>query len=88
MVIVNTAMSYVINLHGQYVLYLVVFLVIGAIEHRGQCSLKGVGFVTTLIKKPVFIWFTMVKKINKGNGKGFRKTNSHFWHFIYENNGN
>jgi len=51
-VIVNTAMSYVIKLHGQYVLFSIVLLVIGVIEHRGQCSPKGEGSVIALVKIP------------------------------------
>jgi len=33
--IVNTTRSFVIKLHGQYVLFLVVMLVLGVIEHQG-----------------------------------------------------
>jgi len=50
MVIVNTATSYVIKLYEKYVLFSVVLLVIGVIEHRGWCSAKGEGFVITLVK--------------------------------------
>ena len=32
-IIVNIVMNYVINIHGQYVLFLTVFPVIGVIEH-------------------------------------------------------
>jgi len=52
LVIVNNIMSYVINLYGQYVLFSVVLLVIGVIEHRGWCSPKGEGTVITLLKIP------------------------------------
>jgi len=47
-VVVNTTMSCVIKLHRQYVLSCSDLLVIGVIEHRGQRSPKGEGFVTTL----------------------------------------
>jgi len=50
--IVNTATSYVIKLHGKYVLFLVVMLVIGVIKHQGWCSPKGEGSVTALVKIP------------------------------------
>ncbi len=52
MVIVNTTTSYVIKLHGQYVLFSVALLVIGFIEHQGRCSPKEEGFVTSLVKIP------------------------------------
>lgn len=41
-VIVNTTRIFVINIHGQYVLFSTVFLVIGVIEHQGRCSTRGV----------------------------------------------
>jgi len=41
--IVNSSISCVINLHGQYVLFSTVLLVIGVIEQRGWCSPKGGG---------------------------------------------
>jgi len=50
--IVNNATLYVIKLHGKYVLFLVVMLVICVIEHQGQCFPKGEGSVTTLVKIP------------------------------------
>ena len=50
--IVNTATSYFIKLHVHYVLCSVVFLVIGVIEHRGRCSPKGEGSITTQVKIP------------------------------------
>jgi len=50
MVFVNTAMSFVINIHGKNVLFLVVLLVIGVIECRGWFLAKGQGSITTLVK--------------------------------------
>ena len=50
--IVNNATIYVINLHGQYVLFLAVLLVTCVIEHRGRCSPKGDGSITALVKIP------------------------------------
>jgi len=52
MVIVNIVMRCVIKLYGKYVLLLTALLVIGVIEHRGWCSPKGEGFVTSLVKNP------------------------------------
>ena len=48
--IVYIATRCVIKLHGKYVLFSVVLLVIGFIEHRGRFSPTGEGFVTTLVK--------------------------------------
>jgi len=56
MVILNNATSYVIKLHVQYVLFSEVLLVIGVSEHRGECSPKGDGSVTTLFKNPCKIY--------------------------------
>jgi len=36
-----------------------VLLFVGVIEHQGQCSPKGEGFVTTLVKN-------LCNKVNKG----------------------
>jgi len=63
MVIVNITAIYVIKLHGQYVLFSMVMLVIGTIKHRGRCSPKGEGFVTTLVKIPckyIYIYMATV----------------------------
>ena len=58
-IILNTALSYVIKLHGQYVFFSAVML-------RSWCGItsrmmfpKGDGFVTTLVKIPCI-------KVNKG----------------------
>jgi len=51
-IIVNTTMSCVIKLHGKYVLFSVVLLGIGVIEHRRWCPPKGEGYVTSLVKIP------------------------------------
>jgi len=58
MVIANTAMTCVIKQHGQYVLLSVVLLVICVSEHRGWCSPKGEGYVTTLAKNSCKIYMT------------------------------
>ena len=60
MIIVNTTTSFFIKLHRQYVLISTVLLVVGVIEQRGQCSLKGEGSVTTLVKTHVKIYKTTV----------------------------
>jgi len=46
--IVNTATSYFIKLHGKYVLFSTIMLVIGVIEHQGWYSPKGGGFCNSL----------------------------------------
>jgi len=51
-VIVNTATSCVIKLRRQYALVFSRLLVVGVIEHRGQCSPKWEGFIKTLVKNP------------------------------------
>ena len=51
-VIVNIVTSCVTRLHGKYVFFSVVLLVMGVIEHRGQCSPKGKGSITSLVKNP------------------------------------
>ena len=50
MVIVNTEVSYVVKLHGKYVMFPVVMLVVGFIEHGERYSPKADGYITTLIK--------------------------------------
>jgi len=47
-IIVNTTMSCVIKLHGQYVFLSAILLVVGVVEHRGRCSPKGEDFVIAL----------------------------------------
>jgi len=59
-VIVNMEARYVIKIHGKDVLFLVVLLVIGVIEHRGWCSPNGEGFVLPLVKNPCKIYKTIV----------------------------
>lgn len=75
MVIINTAMSCVTKLHGYYVLFSAVFLIIGVIEHRGHCSPKGGDSITTLVKIHVNIYiyiyirpqsWDMYSKMNSG----------------------
>ena len=49
---VNNVMSCVINLHRKCVLFSMVCGFVGVIEHRGWCSPKREGSVTTLVKIP------------------------------------
>jgi len=50
MIFVNNATSYVTKLHGKYVLFSMILLVIGFIEHKGRCSPKGEGYIIALVK--------------------------------------